>query len=103
MKIIADFQCSNGDYSKKNASLIAELKNLEEQAVATKKENDELHKNLLLAREENEKLEKDVQEKEILKKTLTQVIKESEQTKTNLQDKVGSRNLQLNLIAFIMK
>ena len=86
-------QCSIGEYSKNNASLIAELKNSEEQSVAIKSENDELRKNLLLAREENAKLEKDVQEKEILKKTLTQVIKESEQTKTNLQDKVGSRKL----------
>ena len=93
LKIIADFQCSNGDYSKKNTSLIAGLKNLEEQAVTIKNENDELRKNLLMVREENAKLEKDVQEKEIIKKTLTQVIKESEQTKTNLQDKVVSWNL----------
>ena len=86
-------QRSNGEYSEKNDSLVSELENSKEQAVATKKENDELYKNLLLAREENAKLEIDVQEKEILKKTLTQVIKESEQTKTNLQDKVGSRKL----------
>ena len=93
MKIIDDIQSSNREYSKKNASLIAELRNSEEQAVATKKEKDELHKNLLLVKEENAKLEIDLQEKENLKITLGQVIKEREQTETDLQDKVNCRCL----------